>query len=348
MDQTSHSSLSLRPGDLVRVKAPDAILETLDQDNCLDKMPFMPEMLVACGKTFRVASRADKTCDTATQTGGRRLTNSVHLEGERCDGSSHGGCQAACLNFWKEAWLEPAPDGERQGEAKGELQEEAKRAESRLLRTTVLSNDSGDADGPIYSCQATRLPEYTLPLSPWNLGQYWRDLTTNRVRIERALRVAFLALYSKIVSTGIAYRLWISLYDSIQRVRGKQPWPYKTGKLTSTPGGTLDLQVGELVRVRDFDEIRETLDRSGRNRGMRFDAEMVRFCGKTMRVQNRVDRIINEGNGKMIELRNPCIILEGSWCSSDWSHCRRFCPRSIYHYWREIWLERVFGRDEQS
>ena len=333
--------MSLRPGDLVRVKTPGAILETLGQDDLLDQMPFMPEMLSACGKTYRVVARADKTCDTATKTGGRRLTDTVHLEGERCDGSAHGGCQAACLNFWKEAWLEPVRSSEGHGEAAADLKDEVKRAESRLMHSTVLSTDSGDADELLYSCQATRLPEFTRPLSPWNPGQYWRDLTTNKVGVGRALRVTFLTLYAKIVSSGFAYRLWVSMYDSVQRARGKQPWPYKTGTLTSTPSGTLDLKVGDLVRVKDFEEILETLDKSGSNRGMRFDAEMVRFCGRTMRVQNRVDKIIDEGNGKMMELKNPCIILEGSWCSSDWSQCRRFCPRSIYHYWREIWLERV-------
>lgn len=333
--------LGLRPGDVVRVKLPAAILATLDQDNCLDRMPFMPEMLRACGRTFRVAARADKTCDTATKTGGRRLHDTVHLEGERCDGSAHGGCEAACLNFWKEAWLERVSDSEENGETVADLQDAIKHAEARLMPSTLVPSESREAVDPVYSCQATRLPEFTRPLSPWSPGQYWRDLTTNKVGIGRALRVAFLTLYAKLVASGFAYRIWVSIYDSIQRVRGRQPWPYKTGSLTSTPSGTLDLEVGELVRVKDFEEILGTLDKNGRNRGMRFDAEMVRFCGKTMRVQNRVEKIIDEGNGKMIHLKNPCIILEGSWCSSDWSQCRRFCPRSIYHYWREIWLERV-------
>jgi hypothetical protein len=28
-------------------------------------------------------------------------------------------------------------------------------------------------------------------------------------------------------------------------------------------------------------------------------------------------------------------------CEARYSVCRRFCPRAIYPYWREIWLERV-------
>ena len=33
------------------------------------------------------------------------MTNAVHLEGLRCDGAGHDGCQAGCLLFWKESWL---------------------------------------------------------------------------------------------------------------------------------------------------------------------------------------------------------------------------------------------------
>src|SRR5262245_10289269 len=78
-------------------------------------MPFMPEMLRYAGQRIRVAKSAHKTCDTVNQTGGRRMRNAVHLDGLRCDGSAHGGCQAKCLFFWKEQWLRPA--GERSGTA---------------------------------------------------------------------------------------------------------------------------------------------------------------------------------------------------------------------------------------
>ena len=40
----------------------------------------------------------------------------------------------------------------------------------------------------------------------------------------------------------------------------------------------------------------------------------------------------------MIEIRTDCIMLEGVVCEADY---HRFCPRGIYSYWREIWLERV-------
>ena len=91
----------LLPGDLVEVRSEAEILATLNEKGTLDKLPFMPEMLQYCGRRFRVASVAHKTCDTATFIMGRRMRDAVFLEDLRCDGSAHGGCQARCLLFWK-------------------------------------------------------------------------------------------------------------------------------------------------------------------------------------------------------------------------------------------------------
>ena len=33
------------------------------------------------------------------------MRDTVFLENLRCDGASHGGCQAECRIYWKEAWL---------------------------------------------------------------------------------------------------------------------------------------------------------------------------------------------------------------------------------------------------
>jgi hypothetical protein len=40
----------------------------------------------------------------------------------------------------------------------------------------------------------------------------------------------------------------------------------------------------------------------------------------------------------MMHLKNPCIMLEDVICAGAY---HRYCPRGIYPYWREIWLERV-------
>src|SRR5262245_26507269 len=93
-----------KAGDYVEVRSREEILATLDHNGDTEKMPFMPEMLRYCGQRLRVVSVAHKTCDTIGKTGGRKLERAVHLEGVRCDGRGHDGCQAGCLIFWKEQW----------------------------------------------------------------------------------------------------------------------------------------------------------------------------------------------------------------------------------------------------
>ena len=109
--RTIDSSLGLRVGEWVEVRSAEEILATLDEGQCVDGLPFMPEMLQHCGKIFRVFKSAHKTADTIELFSIRRMKNAVHLEKLRCDGGSHGGCQAGCLLFWKECWLKRVPGG---------------------------------------------------------------------------------------------------------------------------------------------------------------------------------------------------------------------------------------------
>ena len=60
----------------------------------------------------------------------------------------------------------------------------------------------------------------------------------------------------------------------------------------------LNLQPGELVRVKSFDEILDTIDWDYYNRGLRWDAEMVPHCGRIYRVQKRVKRSFMKKPGK--------------------------------------------------
>jgi hypothetical protein len=55
-------------------------------------------------------------------------------------------------------------------------------------------------------------------------------------------------------------------------------------------------------------------------------------------VLRRVDRCIDENTGRLLEMKNPCIILDNVVCEGAYNVN---CPRSIYAFWREIWLERV-------
>ena len=99
------------------------------------------------------------------------------------------------------------------------------------------------------------------------------------------------------------------------------------------------------MRVRPPTEIATTLDEEGMNRGLSFDREMMPYCGRAFRVKDRVQQIIDDKTGRMLKIPKDCIVLDGPVCSGERSAGRWFCPREIYPFWREAWLERVEEAD---
>jgi hypothetical protein len=333
------SKLNLKAGEWVEVRSQEEILATLDERGRLENLPFMPEMLQSCGKRFRVASSAHKTCDPAHNPWTiRRVTNTVHLESSRCDGEGHGGCQAGCLIFWKEAWLKRvSKDFVPPQDLQAAPKPSNRNNQLCTVESILAASRKPEQDGEIvYSCQATQLRDYTTAMSPWNPSQYIKDVTSGNL------------------STGLADDTWVGrllelFLAIIKLVRGlvigifigRMGWtfyPALHGALDKTPVEELGLQPGELVQVRSIEEILPTLNKVNRNRGLLFDGEMTPYCGGIYRVLRRVHKIINENTGKMMDMKYPCIVLEGVVCKSDY---HRLCPRAIYSYWRENWLRRV-------
>jgi hypothetical protein len=155
------------------------------------------------------------------------------------------------------------------------------------------------------------------------------------------LNAAFFALLRKSFKVGPGFRLKHRIYRTLQRAFKGPPIVHKWGQLDKTPTNELNLQPGETVRVKPYSEIVETLSKSQRNRGMWFDDEMLPYCGETHRVLSRVEKIVDEKTGKMLPMKTPGIILEDVICRAACSHGRLFCPRQLYPFWREIWLERA-------
>ena len=104
--------LDLRVGEIVEVRSEarswPRSTSTASSTGCRS----CPRCWPFCGRRFRVDKLALKLCDTIDSTGMYRMRNAVHLEGLRCDGQAHGGCQAGCHIYWKEAWLKRVPAGE--------------------------------------------------------------------------------------------------------------------------------------------------------------------------------------------------------------------------------------------
>jgi hypothetical protein len=335
-------SLGLRVGDVVQVKSKEEILATLDETGALDRLPFMPEMLAFCGRQFVVTRRADKSCDTVSATNKRlrRFVNTVHLNDTRCDGSAHGGCQAQCTLFWKEAWLQRA----------GKPATAATRAPLPVIQLTeqqlydAAYRDRSAAE-PIYRCQATDHAMASEPIEWWWPMQYVRDVRSGNVTVGQSLK-AFAWWALRVARTRVrGYKLQVWFFNTLNHVRGGMLLQSLAGDRAKTPRQTLDLATGDLVQIKSVDEIKETLDAAQKNRGLYFDQEMLPFCGHTFRVKGRVNQIIEEPTGRMMKIPGDCILLEGTACTGKY---HMSCPRAILPYWREIWLRRTETPDGVS
>jgi hypothetical protein len=311
----SERKVKLQTGDWVEVKSPREISATLDAEGTLDGLPFMPEMAAYCGQQFRVLRRAEKTC---TEYPGRRYKmrefrndDVVLLEVPRCTGADHGGCQRLCVLFWKTAWLKKCESAQAVAPrvAAGEPE----------LRRKLMTLKSPNC----YVCQATELRNATQPLPRWKvLVKCFRDVQSGSRSFREMTKL-------------VLYPLWS--YAAVWR-----PRPIRVGNLKRTPVASLDLQAGELVKIKSEDEIVETLDSRALNRGLSCDGGMRQFCGQEHRVIGRLDRMISETTGEMMEVRNT-VMLERLKCLCWYNHVGG-CPRDDFMYWREIWLNPVGDR----
>ena len=271
----------------------------------------MAEMERYCGRRFRVFKRADRVCvERDYFLDYRRLRDAVLLEEVRCDGSAHDGCQRLCMIFWKEAWLEPAPP---------DAKPEPALDWSRLLPSESVAEID---ESRTYSCQSTQLLGATEPLRVADPRSYARDLWSGALG---PIDVAKVVMYI--------------VYGKLQRIFTGTDFSFVRGTLTKTPRVSLGLTSGELVKVKRKDDIVATLDSVGRNRGLWFGYEMIRHCGRTLKVIGPVRRMILENNGKMKKI-NHTVLLQGGACSGI---CNRGCARYGHPLWREAWLERVDG-----
>lgn len=358
MSERDQQRSRFHAGDWVQVRTPEEILATLDGHGCLDGMPFMPEMLASCGRRLRVFKRAHKTCDTIESYVIRKLERTVHLEDSRCDGSAHGGCQAACLLFWHEAWLRPAaaPPADPQPPHVGAVPP-AERGCSMEQLSAATQRGCDAEKGLRFACQATELLNATSPMSTLDPRPYLEDYRSGNIDLRTFLRGALYRVTAFLVRRSERHGRQLGLgdslaktlmacYDALQRLMPSGvPYPRRSGTIPKgqpTPHADIGaLQPGKWVRVKPYREILATLNSDNKTRGLYFDAEHVPYCGKEYPVRSLVTQIIDERTGYMLRFKSPCIILESVVCQGTYCDNRMFCPRSIYPYWRPVWLTPV-------
>jgi hypothetical protein len=156
-------------------------------------------------------------------------------------------------------------------------------------------------------------------------GQYVREVRIGNVGVLELASVGVSALTRKLLR-GLKLRPHL---------------PMKLAGPDRVDGERLDLVPGEWVRVRTPEEIGRTLNDAAAHKGLMFTLEMLPTCGSRYRVRQRVERLIDERTGRMRELRNDCIALDGVVCTGRLTPGAWLCPREHLPLYREAWLERA-------
>ncbi|MBN2266747.1 MAG: hypothetical protein JW725_00200 [Candidatus Babeliaceae bacterium] len=296
---------TLRPGDTVEIRTLDEIKKTFDDDFSLDGLPFMPEMQEYCGMRFQVHRRVDKIYDMRNKTGMRRLQDAVTLTSVRCNGAQHDNCQAECHILWKDAWLKKTSSCQ---------------TANRPIKKPLIPATTYDGEKESYVCQMTRLWEATEPMSPFDIRQDLRPLVSGNV----SLGVYVIVLLTR-------------LFNTVQKLRGGICFPYMPPSSQTKPmsdNSELCLVPGQSVMVKSRSEISETLKNS-KTKGLWYDQDMIRYCGNSGTLYKKVDHIIHEGTGKMVDIKTPCWIIKDIMATGEF---QRLNPQQEFTYWREAWL----------
>lgn len=293
-------------GDHVLVRPWHEIRATLDDRGCLAGLPFMPEMRRTCGSRAVVFRCVDRVLDYRRTNLMRRLDFGVLLANQSCDGAAHGGCQAACRPIWHTAWL-TKDDGIKRDQAYATVDDSVIAVGSRP---------------PNYVCQLTQMQAASKPQSDSAALITLRAWAAGNVTAEASL----VALMTRV-------------FNAVQRMRHGTIFPEAVAA-TDRPNESelFRFKAGDVVIVKTGAEIKATLDRHSKHKGLWFDSDMLKHCGRRYRVQAEIGQLIDAVSGKMLIMKTPSYILKGVDYSGE---SLLFNPQHDPLMWRAVWLAPV-------
>jgi hypothetical protein len=300
-------------GDLVEVKRWSEIRATLDETGCLEQLPFMPEMLPMCGRRAYVFRGMHRLFDYRKSRRMRHLNDAVLLVETVCDGSSHGACDAGCHAIWKSAWLrrlEPKADSAGSSESS--------RADESCDEAAVLQFGTR---APRYACQLTQLHAASQPIQNWSAANFLRPLVAGNVA-PAAFIVGWLTY----------------IFNDFQHIRQGVSFPTFEAEIQGRGGlEETRLEAGDQVLIRSSAEIRATLNDQLEHRGLGFEPDMLKHCGRRSCVQGEVRRVIDIVTGEMRTMKTPAYVLRNIHFSGE---RQLFNAQYEPLFWRAIWLRR--------
>ena len=301
-------------GDRVEIKTWAEIRATLDEQGSLEQLPFMPEMLAMCGQRAHVFRCVHRLFDYRKTRRMRHMDGAVLLVGTVCDGSSHGGCQAACHTIWRSAWLRRVERSDDATHAAASSDGSYPRDDTGVLLPGTRA--------PRYACQLTQLHAASRPIGNWSATNFLRPLVAGNV-------------------TPAAFVVgWLThLFNELQGLRQGLDFPVFEPAVPATGGREeTRLEVGDRVLVRSSAEIRTTLNDQFLHRGLWFEPDMLKHCGHRYCVQAEVKKIIDIVTGEMRTMKTPAYVLLGVHFSGE---RQQFNAQHEPLFWRGAWLQQV-------
>jgi len=175
---------------------------------------------------------------------------------------------------------------------------------------------------PRYACQLTQLNAASRPIGPWQVTDFLRPLIAGNV-------------------TPAAFVVgWLThLFNELQHLRQGVSFP--AFEVPVREGGS-DAQprfeAGDQAVVRSSAEIRATLNEQSLHRGLYFEPDMLKHCGRRYCVQAEVTKLIDIVTGEMRTMKTAAYILRDVRFSGE---RQLFNAQHEPLFWRGIWLQRA-------
>jgi hypothetical protein len=247
------------------------------------------------------------------------MEGALLLVGGVCDGSNHGGCEAACHTIWKSAWLRRVEPGDRASDATASAG-----GPDRLRDMAVLQSGR---QAPRYTCQLTQLNAASRPVRKWSVASFLLPVVSGNVTLS-AFAVGWLTY----------------LFNDLQHYRGGVSYPaFEPPPSDSAPVAETLLRAGDHVLIKSSGEIRATLNDQLIHRGLGFELDMLKHCGHRYPVEAEVRKLVDIVTGEMRTMKTPAYLLRDVHFSGE---RQLFNAQYEPLFWRGAWLQRIESETE--
>lgn len=148
------------------------------------------------------------------------------------------------------------------------------------------------------------------------------------------------------------YQILLRAYPAIQRRirRWRDTFSQKSNRRSNMEIITKDyppedssgdrLEIGDMVKVLPYSQIKSTLNERGVFKNLSFQAPMEKYCNSTYQVLKLPQYVLNNG-GRKINRCKDVVILRGLYCNGKGMLTHEGCDMCCLHYWKTDWLKKI-------